>query len=50
MDGSMRIGDLLRAVNEAIFAEVTATGYMQVDESPVPVLDAETVVARATGW
>jgi transposase len=46
----MRIGELLRPVNEAIFAEICATGYIQVDESPVPVLDDERPGGNATGW
>jgi len=37
----MRAGKLLVAVNAAIYREVAAEGYMQVDESPVPVSDPD---------
>jgi transposase len=46
----MRSGELLRPVNAAIFAEVAATGYMQVDESPVPVSDPSIPGANGRGW
>jgi transposase len=46
----MRVGELLIAVNEALFAEVIASTYTQCDESPVPVLDVEKPGGTATGW
>jgi transposase len=46
----MRAGELLVPVNAAIFAEVAAEGYMQVDESPVPVSDPDTPGGNARGW
>ena len=50
MGWAMRAGELLRPVNDAIFAEVAAEGYMQVDESPVPVSDPATPGANGRGW
>jgi len=46
----MRAGELLRPVNSAIFLEVAAEGYMQVDESPVPVADPDTPGGNGRGW
>jgi hypothetical protein len=46
----MKAGELLMPVNAAIYREVAAEGYMQVDESPVPVSDPDTPGANARGW
>jgi transposase len=48
---AMKAGELLMPVNAAIYREVAAEGYMQVDESPVPVSDPDTSnhSFRATG-
>ena len=37
----MQTGELLVLVNAAIYREVAAEGYMQVDESPVPGSDPD---------
>ena len=47
---AMKAGELLVPVNAAIYREVAAEGYMQVDESPVPVSDPDTPGANARGW
>jgi len=46
----MRAGELLVPVNAAIYREVAAEGYMQVDESPVPVSDPDIPGANGRGW
>jgi hypothetical protein len=46
----MRAGELLVPVNAAIYREVAAGGYMQVDESPVPVSDPDIPGANGRGW
>ena len=46
----MHAGELLVPVNAAIYREVAADGYMQVDESPVPVSDPDIPGANARGW
>ena len=46
----MRAGGLLVPVNAAIYREVAAEGYMQVDESPVPVSDPDIPGANGRGW
>jgi transposase len=47
---AMRAGELLVPVNAAIYREVAAAGYMQVDESPVPVSDPDIPGANGRGW
>ena len=47
---AMKAGELLVPVNAAIYREVAAEGYMQVDESQVPVSDPDTPGANARGW
>ncbi len=46
----MRTGELLMQANAAIYREVAAEGYLQVDESPVPVSDPDLPGANGRGW
>ncbi|MGI8603427.1 MAG: IS66 family transposase, partial [Verrucomicrobiales bacterium] len=46
----MHAGELLRPLSEAIYGEIALSGYMQVDESPVPVLDCAKAGGNAIGW
>ena len=45
-----KIAFLLQAIYNGIWQELQATGYLQVDETPVKVLDPEVLGKAATGY